>query len=161
VEILFLVVPAVMAVFGLWTIVGAVRAIAGVRGLERSGQETQGRVLRSHLQHSTSGSGENRTVTSRLVETIEFPTLDGRRIRAVPTYSDVGMLDRSESDVRVVYDPSRPERFIAPQGARMGTGRYVGRIVFALFFLGFVAFFVTVSQGMMSGFGGFPSPPGF
>ncbi len=156
VRLLFVVVPAALALAGLFMIVGAVRAVVGVRGLERSGQQTTGRVVTSHVEHSTSGSGENRTVTSRLVETVEYPTLDGRRVRAVPAYSDVGMLDRSGTDVRVLYDPERPERFIAPKGDRMGTGRYVGRIVFALVFLGFVAFFVVTSQDLM----GF-APPGF
>lgn len=148
--VLFVLVPAVMGVVGVWMVVGAVREISGVRSLERSGQETRGRVVASHVKHSTNGSGDSRSVSSRLVETVEFPTLDGRRVRAVPAYSDVGMLDRSDTDVRVVYDPERPERFIAPAGARMGTGAAVGRIVFALVFLAFVAGFVAFSQTMLS-----------
>jgi hypothetical protein len=86
----------------------------------------------------------------RLVETVEFPTLDGRRVRGVPAYSDVGMLDRSDTDVRVLYDPALQVRFIAPKSARTGTGGAVGRIVFALVFLAFVAGFVVLSQGMLS-----------
>ncbi|MFE7404528.1 DUF3592 domain-containing protein [Isoptericola sp. NPDC057559] len=147
---MFVLVPAVMAFVGVWMVVGAAREIGGVRALQRSGQETRGRVVASHVKHSSSGSGESRSVSSRLVETVEFPTLDGRRVRGVPAYSDVGMLDRSDTDVRVLYDPALPERFIAPKSARMGTGGAVGRIVFALVFLAFVAGFVVLSQGMLS-----------
>ena len=148
-ELLFTLVPLFLAVVGVAMAVGAVREIAGVRSLERTGQESRGRVVASHVKHSTNGSGENRTVTSRLVETIEFATLDGRRVRAVPAYSDIGMLDRSDTDVRVLYDPERPERFVAPTGARMGTGGAFGRIAFSLVFLAFVAGFVVISQGIL------------
>ncbi|PJI95163.1 DUF3592 domain-containing protein [Luteimicrobium subarcticum] len=157
-KILFAVIPAVIALFLLWSIVGAVREISGIRSLERSGQRTPGRVVASHSQTTTSGTGDDRRVSTRLVETIEFPTVDGRRIRGVPTWSDVGMLDRSDQDVQVSYDPERPDRFIAPKGARMGTGSAVTRIVVCVLFLVFVAIFFRVAQGMLSDplFGGSP-----
>ncbi len=147
---MFVVVPAVIALVLLWMIVGAVREISGLRSLQRSGQESRGTVVASHVAHSTSGSGDNRQVTSRLVETVEFPTLDGRRIRAVPTYSDIGMLDRSGQEVRVVYDPERPERFVAPAGTRIGAGAAGGRIALAVVFLVLVGGFVAFSQALLA-----------
>lgn len=149
-RILFVVVPALIAAVLLWMIVGAVREIAALRSLQRSGQETRGLVVASHVSHSTSGTGDDRRVSSTLVETIEFPTLDGRRIRAVPAYSDIGMLDRSGQDVRVLYDPERPERFVAPSGKRVGTGAAGTRIVVAVVFLALVAGFVAFSQSLLS-----------
>jgi hypothetical protein len=147
---MFVVVPALIALVLLWMIVGAVREISGLRSLQRSGQESRGTVVASHVSHSTSGSGDDRSVSSRLVETVEFPTLDGRRIRAVPTYSDVGMIDRSGQEVRVVYDRERPERFVAPTGAQMGTGAAGVRIVIAVVFLALVGGFVALSQSMIA-----------
>ncbi|MGC5165877.1 DUF3592 domain-containing protein [Luteimicrobium sp. DT211] len=149
-RILFVVVPAFIAVVLLWMIVGAVREIGGLRALQRSGQETRGTVVASHVSHSTSGSGDDRRISSALVETVEFPTLDGRRIRAVPTYSDVGMLDRSGQDVRVLYDPERPERFVAPTGAQIGAGAAGTRIVVAVVFLALIGGFVAFSQSLIN-----------
>ncbi|GAA4842750.1 DUF3592 domain-containing protein [Luteimicrobium xylanilyticum] len=149
-RIAFVVVPALVALVLLWMIVGAVREISAVRALQRSGQESRGTVVASHVSHSTTGTGDDRRVSSTLVETVEFPTLDGRRIRAVPTYSDIGMLDRSGQDVRVLYDPERPERFIAPSGARMGTGSAGVRVVVAIVFLVLVGGFVVFSQSLLN-----------
>jgi len=150
VRILFAVVPALIAVVLLWMIVGGVREIRGLRRLQLSGQETRGTVVARHVARSTSGTGENRRVSSTLVETVEFPTLDGRRIRAVPTYSDVAMLDRSGQEVRVVYDRERPDRFVAPTGARIGAGAAVARIVLGAVFLVLVGGFVVFSQTLLA-----------
>ncbi|MGN6241574.1 MAG: DUF3592 domain-containing protein [Cellulosimicrobium cellulans] len=148
-SILFVIVPVFLGAAGLWTLFGALRGLAGVRSLQRSGQTTYGLVVAAHVQHSSRGSGSDRETTSRVVETIEFTTADGRRVRAVPSFSDVGMLDRSGSEVRVIYDPAEPTRCAAPVGDRIGAGGQVGRIVFSLVFLGFVAFFVLMSQSIL------------
>ena len=61
------------------------------------------------------------------------------------------MLDRSGQDVTVIYDRDRPERMIAPKNGRsLSPWGPLFKIVFTLVMLGFVIFFVVMSQGMLS-----------
>lgn len=151
-SILFIVVPVVLAAAGLWMLIGAVRGWMVVRSLERSDARATGTVVAAHVHHSSHGSSGNRTVSSRMEETIEFRAPGAGVVRGTPVYSDIGMLDRSGTEVRVIYTPDNPSRFIAPKDERFKVGQFFFRIVFAVVFLSIVVFFIIMSQRMLGQF---------
>lgn len=125
---LFVLVPAfLLLVMLLLGIVGVRELRRGAR-LEARGRRTEGRVISSKLH--TSGTGKNRS--SRLVETIEFVAENGRTVRGNPSLNDTGSVDRSGMSVAVLYDPERPEVFVAPQdGQRVRRSGAVLKVVVA------------------------------
>lgn len=72
--------------------------------------EVSGRVVRSEEHRRTTRDG----FELEMRELIEFTTLTGHRITGSPVLVDVSSEDRTDRDVTVLYDPHRPERFIAP-----------------------------------------------
>ncbi len=125
--LMLVLVPAlIMLVMVILGIAGLRELRRGAR-LEARGRRTEGRVISSKLHHG--GSGRDRA--SRLVETIEFVTEDGRVVRGNPSLNDTGSVDRSGMTVPVIFDPDRPEVFVAPQdGERVSrTGSLVKVIV--------------------------------
>jgi hypothetical protein len=137
----------------------AVRQIVVGKRLAASGVRTTGHVISSGVEHR--GGNSNHGGNSRRVETIQFGGPQGT-VRAVPTYSDVGMLDRSGMDVTVFCDRERPERFVAPRNGRsMAVGAPVFTIVFGLLFGGFAAVFLGVAGTLATWIPGFEIFPGF
>ena len=146
-SLLFIFVPAFIALVALFMLFTAVRNLLRGMNLASRGQRTTGRVISSNVR--ISGSSDNRSST--MIETIEFTTDRGQAVRATPLRGDIGMLDRSGQDVTVIYDRDRPERMIAPKNGRsLSPWGPLFKIVFTLVMLGFVTFFVVMSQGMLS-----------
>lgn len=141
--IIVAVIAVVVALIFAVAIISAIRTSRTASSLSSQGQQTTGRVIAANAQ--TTGGGSDTPVRTRLVETIEFTTSDGRRIRGNPVSSDIGMLDRSGMDVTVLYDPQNPERFIAPKDGRAIAGNSAQPVIIAV-----VALFIIVVLG---GFG--------
>ena len=151
--ILFVIVPALLGLAGLWLLIGSVRELLRNSALARNGLTVDGRVVSSNLKITSSG-GRDSNARSRLVETIEFTTANGQRVRGVPVYSDVGMLDRTGEQVTVLHQRDRPDQFIAPRNGRsISPAGPLLKIVFSFVFLGFLAFFITMSLSMFGQMG--------
>ena len=148
-QLMFAAVPLFMIAIAGWGLVSVARRRADANRIVRVGQRVQGKVITAYVGQS--GSGDNRQ--TYIVETIEFMTLDGRTVRASPTYSDVGLTDRGGMFVTVIYDPQDPSRFLAPmdgQELRMrGHGVQIGVRVFIILF---ALFFLVSSQLMFFSF---------
>lgn len=147
--IMFMVVPLLMGAVALWMLFSAVRTLIRNSSLARTGLTVEGRVASAHVK--VSGGGRNSSATSQMVETVEFITGNGERIRGVPVSSDVGMLDREGEKVTVHHHRDRPELFIAPRNGRtMSPWGPIGRILFSFLFLGFVGVFLMFSLGVFN-----------
>ena len=146
-SLMFVLVPASIGLVALFMMFSAVRNLLRGMNLASRGQRTTGRVISANLQ--ISGGKDNRTST--MIETIEFTTDRGQTVRTTPLRGDIGMLDRSGQEVPVLYDRDRPERMIAPKNGRsLSPWGPLSKIVFSLVMLGFLTFFVVMSQGMLS-----------
>ena len=144
--LMFVLVPALIGLVALFMLFTAVRNLIRGMNLASRGQRTTGRVISEHVP--ISGRSDNRTST--MIETIEFTTDRGQVVRTNPLRSDVGMLDRTGQTVTVFYDRERPERIVAPKNGRsMSPAGPLTKIGGALVMLVFLAFFVTLSQGML------------
>ncbi|MFJ6041859.1 DUF3592 domain-containing protein [Brachybacterium paraconglomeratum] len=149
---LFALVVLLLVLVALWMMFSAVRDLLRARRLASSGMRTDGRVISSHVHYS--GTREDRS--SRVVETIEFTTDRGQKVRANPVVSDAGTVDRSGMSVTVLHDRDRPERFIAPRDGRGISARGpVMRIGFALVFLAVIGIILNGSW-MIIGYVPFP-----
>jgi hypothetical protein len=143
--LLFVLVPAFIALAALWMGGTAVRDLLRALRLTSGGQQAQGRVISSQVHHS--GSGRSRT--SRVIETVEFTTDRGQVIRANPVVGDAGTVDRSGMSVAVMYDRDRPERFIAPANGRsISPLGPLGKIAVCLVMLVILANFVGLGRMM-------------
>ncbi|WP_087486273.1 DUF3592 domain-containing protein [Brachybacterium massiliense] len=146
-SLMFVLVPALIGLVALFMLFTAVRNLLRGMNLASRGQRTTGRVISANLH--ISGGKDNRTST--MIETIEFTTDRGQTVRTTPLRGDIGMLDRSGQEVPVLYDRDRPERMIAPKNGRsLSPWGPLSKIVFSLVMLGFLTFFVVMSQGMLS-----------
>ncbi|MFC0672494.1 DUF3592 domain-containing protein [Brachybacterium hainanense] len=150
-SILFMAVPLLIIAIALVTALRAVRRLLQALSLTSRGARTTGTVISSNLQVTSHSSGSSGSRTTRaLVETIEFRTRDGQRVRAIPAVSDVGMLDRTGMEVEVCYDEQRPDRFIAPKdGGSPNLLRLAGPILSAVVMIGFALFFLWFSRGIL------------
>lgn len=147
---LFVLVPAIMALMGLWMAISAARKSARVRGLLRE-RAVDGRVIASHVRTRT----RNDSTYSELVETIEFtPAGSAQPVRGTPLVGDQGMVDRSGMQVRVHHDPRRPLVFIAPmtEGAFKTRGLLV-QVGCGLAFTAFAVMFGLFALNFIRGFG--------
>lgn len=106
--------PAILAVIGLMFMVGAVRSLIRGNRLTSQGLPTRGTVQETYVHHY----GRNDSRRPYRVETIEFVTGAGQRVRNVPAVIDTGMLDRTGQRVDVLYDREHPDQFIAPKNGR-------------------------------------------
>lgn len=158
VPLLFLLVPAILIVSGLVTVARGIGRVLTVQALQARGRRARGRVVGAHVQVSRSSSRSRGTRS--MVETIEFTTADGRTVRAVPAVSDVGLLDRSGTEVEVLYDDQRPDRFIAPKdGDRMRTGALLAAPLMSLVMIAVMLVFVVVTWRMVGALPGWPLSP--
>ena len=148
VQTMFVLVPAVMGLIALLILLSGVRDLVRGARMTSGGQQARGAVISANVLIS---SGKN-SRSSTMVETIEFTTDRGQVVRTNPLRSDVGMLDRTGLTVTVFYDRERPERIVAPKNGRsMSPAGPLTKIGGALVMLVFLAFFVTLSQGMLRG----------
>lgn len=147
VEIVPLLVGLVAALF----LVRPVRSLGGALSLRRSGRETTGLVVESHLEEPTPGPRAGRRGAPSRVETVEFTTPDGLEMHGVASYSDVGTLDRTGAVVRVIYHPERPELFAAPKGAELGVRRQAAVTGAAFGLVALVLLAVVVLQALVGG----------
>ena len=146
IQTMFLLVPAVMGLIALLILLSGVRDLVRGARMTSGGQQARGAVISANVLIS---SGKNNR-TSTMIETIEFTTDRGQVVRTNPLRSDVGMLDRTGQTVTVFYDRERPERIVAPKNGRsMSPAGPLTKIGGALVMLVFLAFFVTLSQGML------------
>ena len=146
VQTMFVLVPAVMGLIALLILLSGVRDLVRGARMTSGGQQARGTVISANVLIS---SGKN-SRSSTMVETIEFTTDRGQVVRTNPLRSDVGMLDRTGQTVTVFYDRERPERIVAPKNGRsMSPAGPLTKIGGALVMLVFLAFFVTLSQGML------------
>lgn len=146
VQTMFVLVPAVMGLIALLILLSGVRDLVRGARMTSGGQQARGAVISANVLIS---SGKN-SRSSTMVETIEFTTDRGQVVRTNPLRSDVGMLDRTGLTVTVFYDRERPERIVAPKNGRsMSPAGPLTKIGGALVMLVFLAFFVTLSQGML------------
>lgn len=146
VQTMFVLVPAVMGLIALLILLSGVRDLVRGARMTSGGQQARGTVISANVLIS---SGKN-SRSSTMVETIEFTTDRGQVVRTNPLRSDVGMLDRTGLTVTVFYDRERPERIVAPKNGRsMSPAGPLTKIGGALVMLVFLAFFVTLSQGML------------
>ena len=148
IQTMFLLVPAVMGLIALLILLSGVRDLVRGARMTSGGQQAPGAVISANVLIS---SGKN-SRSSTMVETIEFTTDRGQVVRTNPLRSDVGMLDRTGLTVTVFYDRERPERIVAPKNGRsMSPAGPLTKIGGALVMLVLLAFFVTLSQGMLRG----------
>lgn len=148
IQTMFVLVPAVMGLIALLILLSGVRDLVRGARMTSGGQQARGTVISANVLIS---SGKN-SRSSTMVETIEFTTDRGQVVRTNPLRSDVGMLDRTGLTVTVFYDRERPERIVAPKNGRsMSPAGPLTKIGGALVMLVFLAFFVTLSQGMLRG----------
>lgn len=148
IQTMFVLVPAVMGLIALLILLSGVRDLVRGARMTSGGQQARGAVISANVLIS---SGKN-SRSSTMVETIEFTTDRGQVVRTNPLRSDVGMLDRTGQTVTVFYDRERPERIVAPKNGRsMSPAGPLTKIGGALVMLVFLAFFVTLSQGMLRG----------
>lgn len=148
IQTMFVLVPAVMGLIALLILLSGVRDLVRGARMTSGGQQARGAVISANVLIS---SGKN-SRSSTMVETIEFTTDRGQVVRTNPLRSDVGMLDRTGLTVTVFYDRERPERIVAPKNGRsMSPAGPLTKIGGALVMLVFLAFFVTLSQGMLRG----------
>lgn len=148
---LFTIVPLLFIAVALWTIGRAVWRLAAASRLANGGGRTEGRVVGAHVEESGS-NGRNSRVTTRMVETIEFTPDGGGTVRAMPYISDIGMLDRSGTTVTVLYDRSRPERFIAPRnGRKLSPGSSLATLGGSAFFLVVAVIILAISRASLFG----------
>lgn len=148
IQTMFVLVPAVMGLIALLIPLSGVRDLVRGARMTSGGQQARGAVISANVLIS---SGKN-SRSSTMVETIEFTTDRGQVVRTNPLRSDVGMLDRTGLTVTVFYDRERPERIVAPKNGRsMSPAGPLTKIGGALVMLVFLAFFVTLSQGMLRG----------
>ena len=146
IQTMFVLVPAVMGLIALLIPLSGVRDLVRGARMTSGGQQARGAVISANVLIS---SGKN-SRSSTMVETIEFTTDRGQVVRTNPLRSDVGMLDRTGLTVTVFYDRERPERIVAPKNGRsMSPAGPLTKIGGALVMLVFLAFFVTLSQGML------------
>lgn len=146
VQTMFVLVPAVMGLIALLILLSGVRDLVRGARMTSGGQQARGTVISANVLIS---SGKN-SRSSTMVETIEFTTDRGQVVRTNPLRSDVGMLDRTGLTVTVFYDRERPERIVAPKNGRsMSPAGPLMKVGGALVMLVFLAFFVTLSQGML------------
>ena len=146
IQTMFVLVPAVMGLIALLILLSGVRDLVRGARMTSGGQQARGTVISANVLIS---SGKN-SRSSTMVETIEFTTDRGQVVRTNPLRSDVGMLDRTGLTVTVFYDRERPERIVAPKNGRsMSPAGPLTKIGGALVMLVFLAFFVTLSQGML------------
>lgn len=146
IQTMFVLVPAVMGLIALLILLSGVRDLVRGARMTSGGQQARGAVISANVLIS---SGKN-SRSSTMVETIEFTTDRGQVVRTNPLRSDVGMLDRTGLTVTVFYDRERPERIVAPKNGRsMSPAGPLTKIGGALVMLVFLAFFVTLSQGML------------
>ena len=146
VQTMFVLVPAVMGLIALLILLSGVRDLVRGARMTSGGQQARGTVISANVLIS---SGKN-SRSSTMVETIEFTTDRGQVVRTNPLRSDVGMLDRTGQTVTVFYDRERPERIVAPKNGRsMSPAGPLMKVGGALVMLVFLAFFVTLSQGML------------
>lgn len=146
IQTMFVLVPAVMGLIALLILLSGVRDLVRGARMTSGGQQARGAVISANVLIS---SGKN-SRSSTMVETIEFTTDRGQVVRTNPLRSDVGMLDRTGQTVTVFYDRERPERIVAPKNGRsMSPAGPLTKIGGALVMLVFLAFFVTLSQGML------------
>ena len=148
IQTMFVLVPAVMGLIALLILLSGVRDLVRGARMTSGGQQARGAVISANV-HISSGKNSR---SSTMVETIEFTTDRGQVVRTNPLRSDVGMLDRTGLTVTVFYDRERPERIVAPKNGRsMSPAGPLTKIGGALVMLVFLAFFVTLSQGMLRG----------
>ena len=148
IQTMFVLVPAVMGLIALLILLSGVRDLVRGARMTSGGQQARGAVISANVLIS---SGKN-SRSSTMVETIEFTTDRGQVVRTNPLRSDVGMLDRTGQTVTVFYDRERPERIVAPKNGRsMSPAGPLMKVGGALVMLVFLAFFVTLSQGMLRG----------
>ena len=146
IQTMFVLVPAVMGLIALLILLSGVRDLVRGARMTSGGQQARGTVISANVLIS---SGKN-SRSSTMVETIEFTTDRGQVVRTNPLRSDVGMLDRTGLTVTVFYDRERPERIVAPKNGRsMSPAGPLMKVGGALVMLVFLAFFVTLSQGML------------
>ena len=145
--IMFIIVPALMALVGLWRLVSAVWELLRSSSLSRTGVTVPGYVVSANVL--TTHTGRDTGTRSRMVETIEFTTGSGQRVRGIPSSSDVGMLDRTGETVDVLHHRDRPDRFIAPRNGRsMSPAGPLMKIGSALVLLVFVGFFMVFAMNL-------------
>lgn len=150
-RLFFLLVPLVMLIGAIAAVIKGLRMASRIQRLNDRGQRATGRVISSRIMYSRS-SGNN-TRTSRVVETIDFTTGTGQHVRAVPVANDGGDVDRSGLDVTVLYDPDRPEIFVAPKdGQRMGRASSFVLIIVGILTGIFTVMFVLTSQFALAAF---------
>ena len=146
IQTMFVLVPAVMGLIALLILLSGVRDLVRGARMTSGGQQARGTVISANVLIS---SGKN-SRSSTMVETIEFTTDRGQVVRTNPLRSDVGMLDRTGLTVTVFYDRERHERIVAPKNGRsMSPAGPLMKVGGALVMLVFLAFFVTLSQGML------------
>ncbi|WP_394214869.1 DUF3592 domain-containing protein [Brachybacterium vulturis] len=142
---MFIALPALFAVVAL-VILGT-----GVRDLVRGGRlASQGMPVRGVVRETYVRTyGHNDSRRPHRVETIDFTTSTGQRVRSTPAVADIGMVDRSGEEVVVLYDRDRPDRFIAPKNGRhLSPAKPLIKIAICVAALVFLLFFAGTAAGM-------------
>lgn len=144
-SVLFIVVPAVLALVALIIAGTGVRDLVRGGRLASGGMQARGVVLDTYVR--TYAHEDSRR--PHRVETIGFTTSTGQRVRSTPAVADIGMVDRSGEEVAVFYDRDRPDRFIAPKnGRRLSPAKPLIKIAICVAALVFLLFFAAMAVGM-------------
>jgi len=144
-SVLFIVVPAVLALVALIIAGTGVRDLVRGGRLASGGMQARGVVLDTYVR--TYAHEDSRR--PHRVETIGFTTSTGQRVRSTPAVADIGMVDRSGEEVAVFYDHDRPDRFIAPKnGRRLSPAKPLIKIAICVAALVFLLFFAAMAVGM-------------
>ena len=144
-SVLFIAVPAVLALVALIIAGTGVRDLVRGGRLASGGMQARGVVLDTYVR--TYAHEDSRR--PHRVETIGFTTSTGQRVRSTPAVADIGMVDRSGEEVAVFYDHDRPDRFIAPKnGRRLSPAKPLINIAICVAALVFLLFFAAMAVGM-------------
>lgn len=144
-SVLFIAVPAVLALVALIIAGTGVRDLVRGGRLASGGMQARGVVLDTYVR--TYAHEDSRR--PHRVETIGFTTSTGQRVRSTPAVADIGMVDRSGEEVAVFYDHDRPDRFIAPKnGRRLSPAKPLIKIAICVAALVFLLFFAAMAVGM-------------
>lgn len=111
------------AAIAAWYIYTGVRELQLVKRLYEV-PPVEGTVISSQVNRNIRESKDgHQSVTTTLVETIEFVTASGRQVRGTPAIAESEIVDRTGLRVTVQADPDNPEVFIAPIGEHFQTQR--------------------------------------
>lgn len=121
------------AAIAAWFIYTGVRDLRLVQRL-LDAPAVEGTVISSQVhRHTKESSSGGRSVTTTLVETIEFVSTSGRQVRGTPAVAESEIVDRTGLRVTVHADPDNSDVFIAPIGEHFQTHPIMLKMAFAGF----------------------------